>query len=353
MTRVLGRKPIDRSRIQNVLVRATNWVGDVVMTIPALEAVKENFPDAALSVLAKPWVAPLLENLPYVNEVVLYRKGNGIPAGLIGTIKTAAGLRKSKYDLAILFQNAFEAAMLTYFAGIEFRVGYNTDGRSFLLSHAVVRDDEILKIHQVEYYLNILRAMGWKAPSRDPSLAIAETDRVAVRRLLSSHGIESGNYLLGLSPGAIFGPAKRWPPERFALIGDRAVERWGAKVIIFGSRKEEEVCMAVSRSMQNPALNLCGMTSLGEAMALIKSCDLFVTNDSGLMHVAAAFNIPMIAIFGSTDSVATGPRSRNARVVQNMMDCAPCLKPECPREYECLTSIEPEKIWKEMESLKR
>jgi heptosyltransferase-2 len=194
--------------------------------------------------------------------------------------------------------------------------------------------------------------VGWEAGSKDPAIFVAENDSATIASKLMAYGIREGDSILGLSPGAIYGPAKRWPTDRFATIGDRAVEKWGAKVLIMGSKKEQDICDGVSQTMKQPALNMCGTTALGEAMALIKRCNFFVTNDSGLMHVAAALNVPMVAIFGSTDPVATGPRSRFAGIVKSSVDCAPCLKPECSIEYPCLMKIETDDVWREMERLR-
>jgi heptosyltransferase-2 len=140
--------------------------------------------------------------------------------------------------------------------------------------------------------------------------------------------------------------------ERFAVIGDWATEHWGAKVIVMGSRREEEICGSVTGSMRNTSLNMCGKTTLGEAMALIKRCKFFVSNDSGLMHVAAALGRPMIAIFGSTDPVKTGPLSQRANIVKLDVDCAPCFKPVCPLDYRCMLGIEPDRVWREMEIMR-
>ena len=352
MLKIASQKPIDKSKINRILIRATNWVGDAVMTIPALEAVRDNFPASTLVVLARPWVIPLFENHPAVDHVLPIRKGEGYLSDLVEIIRVARLIRRHKFDLAILFQNAFEAALLACLGGIRFRIGYNTDGRRFLLSHAAIRNDKILKLHQVEYYLSLLKAIGWTARSKDSRLFIGEKDMETMRYLLLSKGIGEDDFLLGLSPGAVFGPAKRWPAERFAFIGDRASERWGAKVLVLGSERERDICMVVCKSMKHAMLNLCGMTTIGEAMALIKRCRFFVTNDSGLMHIAAALNVPMVAIFGSTDPVTTGPRSQKARIVKHRIDCSPCLRPECPTDYRCMLDIEPEEVWKEMEILK-
>ncbi len=353
MLRVSARKAIDKTKIHRILIRTTNWVGDMVMATPAIEAVRENFPDGTLVVLARPWVKPLLENHPSVDQVLPLRTGHGFISNAVEIIRTASLVRRMRFDLAILFQNAFEAALLAYLSGIKLRVGYNTDGRGFLLSHAVTRGDEVSNLHQVEYYLSIIRAVGWEAESRDPRLFVAEKDRENILSLLSSEGIRREDYLLGLSPGAVFGPAKRWPSERFATIGDWAVRRWGAKVMVMGSAGERDICRTVAQSMRHVPVNLCGLTTLGEAMALIERCHFFVTNDSGLMHIAAALRVPMVAIFGSTDPVATGPRSERAKIVRHPMDCAPCLKPDCHTDYRCLLGIEPDEVWKEMETVRQ
>ncbi|MBW2609146.1 MAG: lipopolysaccharide heptosyltransferase II [Deltaproteobacteria bacterium] len=350
--RVDGQETIDRTRIRRILVRATNWVGDMVISLPALEAVRKNFPESTIVVMARPWVIPMLESHPAVDQVLPLRKGRGYFADLIEVIRAAGVIRRMKFDLTILFQNAFEAALLVYLGGVRFRVGYNTDGRGFLLTHTVIRNDKVLKLHQVEYYLSILRAMGWEAKTEDPVLSVSKEAMESVQALLLPEGIGRGDLLLGLSPGAIFGPAKRWPPERFAAIGDRAAEKWRAKVVVMGSPGEKEICRSVTGSMKHTPLDLCGRTTLEQAMALIKRCQFFVTNDSGLMHVAAALDVPMVAIFGSTDHVATGPRSPKARVVRHQVDCAPCLKPECPEDYQCMLGIEPDHVWNEMESLR-
>jgi heptosyltransferase-2 len=253
--------------------------------------------------------------------------------------------------LAVLFQNAFEAALLAYLGRVPYRLGYNTDGRGFLLTHGVVRDEKVLKEHQVVYYLALLKTMGWEAPEKDPSLYTDPGDVERARDLLRSYGIYEGDILVGLSPGAIFGDAKRWPPERFAVIGDWADQRWGAKIVVLGSRGESDICRSLCSAMSRSSLNLCGRTSLGVAMGVIRECQFFVTNDSGLMHVASALGVPTVAIFGSTDPIATGPRGPKTRIVKHDVSCAPCLKPECKTDYRCLLSIEPEEVWEEMEGL--
>jgi len=352
MNKVRGALPIDKSKIHRILIRATNWVGDAVMSLPAFEAVRENFPKSHIAVLARPWVVPLYQSHPAANEVIPYERGYGYWKDFSEFLRVIRFIRSLHFDMAVLFQNAFEAALIARLAGIRIRIGYNTDGRGFLLSHSVVRGKEVLKLHQIEYYLTVLRALGWDAPTKDPALETRPEAIARVRSLLSSRGIENQHLVIGLSPGAVYGPAKRWPVERFAAIGDRAIREWGAKVVVIGTEKEKAIGETLISATAPGALNLCGMTGLGDALALIKRCRLFVSNDSGLMHVAAALKVPTVAIFGSTDSVATGPRGKNARVVKQDMDCSPCLKPECSAGYRCLLAVQPEDVWREMEELR-
>ena len=344
---------LQKSNINNILIRATNWVGDAVMTLPALEAVRENFPSASITVLARPWVAPVFENHPAVNNILIYSRHNGIKKNISEFFHLAGIIRKNRYDLAILFQNAFEAALLTYLGRVKYRLGFDSDGRGFLLTHKVKRSREIFEVHQVEYYLSILKAAGLKAESRNPIIYLSKKDLAEAAKLLESKGIRKGDFILGISPGAIFGNAKRWPVERFAEISDWASERWGAKVIILGSRKEKDIGNKMAGIMRNKAADFCGNTSLGEAMGLIAGCSFFVTNDSGLMHVAAALGVPTLAIFGSTDHVATGPRGSKTRIIRHDIACSPCLKPECPTDFECMLSIGPEEVWEEMEKFRQ
>ncbi|MBN2033870.1 MAG: lipopolysaccharide heptosyltransferase II [Deltaproteobacteria bacterium] len=347
-----GVASINKTDIHRILVRATNWVGDVVMCMPAFDALRQNFPESHIAVLARPWVAALFDHHPGADEIIPYTRGLGLFQDLGERIRVIRLIRNSPFDMAVLFQNAFEAALLSYLGRVPLRVGYNTDGRRLLLSHAVIRDAEILKKHQVEYYLALLRAMGWQAPTKDPHLHVGGKESGVVRELLSTQGIQKSDFLLGLSAGAIFGPAKRWPVERFAAIADRAAQQWGARVVLLGSKKDAATCLTLSKVMKNKSLDLCGKTSLGEAMALIKSCRFFLSNDSGLMHVAAALDVPTVGIFGSTNPVATGPKGKWARIVRHDMDCSPCLKPECRNGYPCLISIEPDEVWQAMEELR-
>ena len=350
--KVRFKHKISRDEVERILVRSTNWVGDTVMMLPSLVAVRNTFPRAEITVLAKPWVVPLLENHPAVDHTIVMDKGRGFLSACKELVLIISRLRNVRFDLAVLFQNAFEAALLSCLGGIRYRVGYNADGRGLFLTHAVIRDKAILSAHQVEYFLGLVDAMGWQVTDKKPVVYLNEEERQGASMMLSSEGIYDNDVVVGLNPGAAYGSAKRWPADRFAAIGDWASKRWSAKVVLFGSPSEAVIAEEVAKLMNAEPLNVCGKTTLGQAMALIKRCDLFVTNDSGLMHIAAALNRPLVAVFGPTDHAQTSPVSGNARMVRHDFECSPCLKKVCPLDHRCMLSIEPHEVWREMEDLR-
>jgi heptosyltransferase II len=350
--KVRSRRNIFAKDIKKILVRTTNWVGDTVMMIPALTALGKRFPDARITVLASPWVIPLLENHPCVDGTMVIDKGKGFFSTCKELTRVISRIRSERFDLAVLFQNAFEAAFLASMGGVRQIAGYNTDGRGLFLTHKVIRDKDILSVHQIEYYLRLVETLGCQIEDRKPDLHISDEDLESTRSMISFLGIEENSFVLGLNPGAVYGSAKRWPEDRFAAIGDLAAKNWNARVLIFGAFSEREIGDRVSGYMHADTINLCGQTTLGQAMALIKRCNLFVTNDSGLMHVAAAFDVPLVAVFGPTDYITTGPYGKNSRIVRHDIDCSPCLKETCPQDHRCMLSIKPEEVWEAMENLK-
>jgi len=330
---------------EKILVRATNWVGDLVMTTPALASIRKSFPDSRISVLVRPPLEGLLAGNPAVDDVILYDKKKY--KGPVGIARLARELRKKRFDRAILLQNAFEAALIAFLADIPVRMGYATDGRRLLLTHAVSVSAETRKKHQVHYYLDMLKSLGMKTAGDTPRLFPDKAEKAEAARLLKSHGIDRGGLIVGVNPGAQYGVAKKWYPERYGEVADRLIESHGASIIIFGGPGDVSVAAAVQASMAGEALNLAGMTTLGGLMALVGMCGLFITNDTGAMHVASALGVPTLAVFGSTDPVATGPSGSRTRVVRNPVYCSPCLKRKCPlKHYKCLESVSVEDVYR-------
>jgi lipopolysaccharide heptosyltransferase II len=315
----------------NILIRATNWIGDAVMCLPALAAIRGRYPAARISILAKPWVADLYAREPFADEVIPYRQD--------ARRAMIRDLRSRRFDCAILLQNAFEAALIAWLARIPNRVGYNRDGRSFLLTRAVpVPKPGDIPRHERFYYLELLRRAG--IIDRIP-----DSDRIE----LHPPQVER-KRIIGVSPGAAFGGAKRWLPERFAEAAAQIAGARGASIALFGSQAERDICSQIELEalMRGYDIaNYAGRTSLAQFIELAASCEIFLTNDSGAMHIASALGIPTVAIFGATDDVATGPTGPLARVVREPVECSPCLLRECPIDHRCMTRVTAERVAEE------
>ena len=312
------------------------------MSIPALRAIREAFPDWRITVLARPWVADLYAREQFCDRIIRYDR-NGDHGGLGGKWRLAGELRGDRYDCAILLQNAFDAALLAWLARIPRRIGYARDGRGFLLTDAVALPgpDDIPK-HQRFYYLELLRRAGLirRLPeSSDIRLGSAELAAAAGREQWQRRKLPAGPWI-GVSPGAAFGGAKRWLPERFAETASRLSSDLDADVAVFGSPAEAELCQLVAGQVGPRAHNLAGRTTLAEFIDLAATCSLYLTNDSGPMHVATALGVPTIAVFGATDDHATGPSGSWARVVRQAVHCSPCLLRECPIDHRCMTRVD-------------
>jgi heptosyltransferase-2 len=325
---------------QNILVRATNWVGDAVMSLPALRALRERYPQAQISILAKPWVADLYGREPFCNRLIPYT-----PTDLASKWHAARDLRGFHFDCAILLQNAFEAAAVVFAARIPERIGYARDGRAALLTRAIAvpRAGEIPR-HERFYYLELLRRAGIieRMPENDAirldgAGAARESGRARFREL------GMGEVVIGVSPGAAYGSAKRWIPERFAEAANRVAQELGATIALFGSKEERELCASIAAGIASfngaPTKNFAGETSLGEFIDLAAACRVYLTNDSGAMHITSALGVPTVAVFGATDDAATGPTGPLARVVREPVECSPCLKRECPIDHRCMTRV--------------
>jgi heptosyltransferase-2 len=320
------------------MVRGPNWIGDAVMSEPALSSLRGHYQDAEITLLVKPAIASLLKGHPALDRIMVY-EDRGKHAGLAGKWALAGELRRQRFDLAILFQNAFEAALLTFVAGIPRRYGYATDGRSLLLSDPIARPNRATIGHQVDYYLNLLKPIGISGQAAQPRLFLAEQEEREMARRLAEAGVAEADAICGVNPGSTYGGAKRWLPERFAETANRLARDYGCRIVIVGAPGEEALGHAIADRMEGKPLVLSGQTSIRELMAVIKRCRLFLTNDTGPMHMAASFGVPIVAVFGATDHRATSPLGADHVIVRHPVDCAPCLLRECPIDHRCMTRV--------------
>jgi len=336
--------------IRRIVVRGPNWLGDAVMCEPALSQVRTLFPQAEITLLVKPGIADLLAQHPEVNRTLVY-DDRGRHAGLVGKWTLAGVLRRHRFDLAILFQNAFEAALISFLAGIPRRFGYATDGRTLLLTDPVTVPPRTAQRHQVEYYWDLLKPLGGHGPAPAPRLFVTPDESVLIAGRLADAGIGPSDLVIGVNPGSTYGHAKRWLPDRYAEVVNRVVKdaqsRSGARVgvVILGAKGEEPLGKTIAEQIKARTVVCSGQTTVRELMALVKRCQLFLTNDTGPMHVAAAFQVPLVAVFGPTDWQTTSPFGVDAKLVRQPVSCAPCLLRECPIDHRCMTGVTVEQVY--------
>jgi heptosyltransferase-2 len=343
---------LNPSSISRLYVRATNWLGDAVMSLPAIRAIRQIFPLAHLAVVARPSLADLYSREPAIDRVIPYPAQPGWRVGPGAALKArrefAGLLRDFHFDCAILLQNAFDAALVAWLAGVPERIGYRRDGRGRLLTRAIeVPEPGEIPRHERFYYLELLRRAGLLEqfpPSDAIRLAGIDAARESGLRQLAAMGIAGPT--IGISPGAAYGNAKRWLPERFAEAAVALAPTLGpAAILLFGAPSERALCESVAKLIGGADVrNLAGQTTLAEFIDLAAACRLFLTNDSGAMHVASALGVPTVTVFGATDDTTTGPTGPLARVVREHAECSPCLLRECPIDHRCMTRVPAERV---------
>ncbi len=327
---------------KKIIVKGLNWIGDAVMASPFFKSLKDGLPDSEISVLARPWTAEVYKTNPYIDEVISVDDKKEKFAAL-------KILNSRKFDIGILLPKSLSSALLFKFGGVDYISGWDTQLRGYLLANKLKLTDELKKKHQVFLHLELAYANGGKIIA-NPKLILntrPETDEFVKNEWFK----ENTNYF-GINSGAAFGPAKRWLPEYFAQVINYMHKNYNYKPVLFGAENERNIVLEIIKNIDTDIeyINLTGRTNLQQLFSSIKQCGLFLTNDSGPMHIAAALNVPQAAIFGSTNSVTTGPFSENAIVVESNIECAPCIEKRCKfNTYECMKIIKPEKVINELQ----
>lgn len=321
-----------------IVIRATNWVGDAIMALPALRVVRSRFPDAEITILARAYVAAIYKNQQVCDNMMFVDDKKDV----------LEELRAQKFDLALLFQNAFQAAWIAWRAGIPERIGYARNGRSPLLTKAlpIPKLGEI-PVHEQYYYLELLRRAGWLDTLPNESfikLNVPEENHRQAEESLLSVGARPDSLRIAIGAGASYGSAKCWPPDRFAELANRLQAESGADVILFGTSSEAPVSSAIAAGMSRPPIDLTGKTPISDLPSLLSQCHLFIGNDSGAMHVAAAVGLPVVAVFGPTDPFGTAPVTPRCSIVQEKPYCSPCFLRRCPTDHRCMTRVTPDAV---------
>ena len=312
-----------------IVIRAPNWLGDAVMALPAMAAVRTGYPGASLAVAAISSVAPLfLEQTPVNQDEVL----------TVDARTEQAQLRDGRFDAAILLPNSFRSAWMARRAGIAGRWGYRAGGRGWLLSRAVGRPRA--HVHQAAYYQHLARGLGLPETDGTPRVTPRPETLARASALLDESGADTGSPLVGMAPGAAYGHAKRWPPLRVAEVIGRLTQERGATCVLVGASGDRDAGREIESALPSGAraVNLIGRTDLRALVGVLSRCAAFVSNDSGAMHLAAAAGVPVTAIFGPTDERVTAPIG-NHDVLVHQVFCRPCMLRDCPIDHRCMKGI--------------
>lgn len=330
--------------IRKILVREPNWLGDAIMTLPAISGLKKGFPDAEIDIVIKPRLIDIFLKNPMIHNIISYEPEKK-HRGIINRVKFYNNLMRKKYDMALLFQNAFDAALMSFLAGVPIRIGYPTDGRGFLLTHKIPLNENVRKLHQRDYFTNIIKEIGLQHVNIIPEICISDTDKKVSEKLLHQSGIKEDTGLIAIAPGAAYGTSKQWLYQRYAELADMLQEK-GKGIIIIGTAGEFEIAKKMMDSMKTKPVNLTGRTSLGGLIGIMKRLDAMICNDSGAMHLAACLDVPLICIFGATDPGRTSPSGNKNIIIYKKVECSPCKYRVCPYDHECMKAIEVEDVFK-------
>ena len=324
-----------------ILVIAPSWVGDTMLMQPMLTRIRQRRPDAQIDVFAPPWTAELLRQMPEVHGGII----NPFPHGalkLLARYRLGKHLQSAHYDQAIVLPNSFKSALVPFFANIPLRTGFAGEMRYGLLNDMRKLDKQGLPL-MVERFAQLAEAPGdaIRRPLPQPRLRVSEEQR---KRALGKLGLSITGPIAVFCPGAEYGPAKRWPVPYFAELAQHLRER-GYAVWLVGSAKDTETGEKIIALGNESCRNLCGATDLTEAVALLSCASLVVSNDSGLMHLAAALDRPMLALYGSSSPQFTPPLSKQAQVIKLDLKCSPCFKRECPHDhFNCMMQLTPKQV---------
>ena len=341
-----------------VFVRGVNWVGDAVMSTPALSHIRKAFPNATIILHTRPGAAAVFRYNPDIDELWVEDDSASVRA----YHRLALRIRAAHFDYGFVFPNTLRCAALMMIGGISERVGNDRrklqhwerefEDRTSVLTRAVPVTRELLEHHEVFYYLNIVNWLAVESGS-EPSLVLnsGPAEREYVSEMLTPRSGASPDLRIAIAPASINSTAKRWLPERFAEVADQLVEKYNAAVYLIGSKSEQKVIQHVKGLCRRPVTSLCGILDLGQAIAFLENMHLLVGNDSGAMHLAAAFDVPTVAVFGPTRAVNTAPFSTQSRVVLESADCAPCMLRRCPTDHRCMTGVSVARVMSAIEEL--
>ncbi|MEW6075070.1 MAG: lipopolysaccharide heptosyltransferase II [Candidatus Omnitrophota bacterium] len=328
---------------KRILIFDVNWIGDVLFSTAAIRNIRYNFPDSYIACVIPQRCHEILEGNPHLNEIIFFDERRR-HRGILGKIRFVLKLRRARFDIAFLLHRSFTRAFICWCAGIPERIGYYSRKRGFLLTKGIVspfRDE----MHRIDYYLNIVAKSGYKVQDRFTEFFISEKDQRYVEGFLKSQAINENDFVVGLNPGGNWMP-KRWPKEYFVVLADKLAIEFQAQIIITGGPQDVKLAQHIQRLMRRKAINACGTLTLKQLGALAKRLDLFITADTGPLHIANSVGArKIITLFGPTHPAITGPYpSQNVHILAANVDCRiPCYEENCSNN-RCMRSITPDEV---------
>jgi len=323
--------------IRMILIRGVNWIGDTIITLPTIKGIRGVFSRAHLAILVRPHLSSLFGRCAFVDEIIPYPEDAGFDL-ILKERELAKGISQKQFDLAVIFPRSFRSALIPYLARIPFRMGYSSCKRGMLLTHRLEEREEVLACHQVGYYYHMARSLGARYKWEQPNLSVGREEHDWALEFLKNAGINESHLLIGINPGSTYGTAKCWFTERYLELTRRLIRRAHVKIILVGGKDNLSLINHIASNLNGQIIKAVGKDIL-QLAALLKRCHLFISNDTGPMHVAAAVGTPVVAIFGSTNPVSTSPLGRGHRIVRKEVPCSPCLKRDCPKDRRCMELI--------------
>jgi heptosyltransferase-2 len=327
----------------NILVRMPNWIGDMVMATPVLADLRRKFPSASITAMCRRPLCDLLEHDDSIDELFCFSKPSN---GFLRRDERRNIIEKiqgGKYDVGILLTNSFSSAWWFWQGKVKRRIGFRRPMRCWMLTDVLPGSKKGFE-HEVNTYKRLLIPLGIPLSETAPRLFVSSQEVEASKQLLYQRGYRKGTPLIGINPGASYGSAKCWPIDRFRALAEKLLRETGAAIVFFGDSLTAPLVKEICQGLPERVIDIAGVTSLRELACLIKDCTVLVTNDSGPMHIAAAFKTPLVALFGSTDDRATGPYGQADAVIHKRPSCSPCFKRVCPIDFRCMKGISVEEV---------
>jgi heptosyltransferase-2 len=343
-----------KNNFRRILIVRTDRIGDVLLSTPVIKAVRQRYPCAYIAMMVSPYAEDIAEGNPYLDEVIIYDK-NARHKSWINSLGFAMKLKKKRFDLAIVLHPTNRVHLLTFSAGIPRRLGYDRK-LGFLLTDRIKHTKQLGQKHELEYNLDLLNYLGISVEDKSLFMPIKTKSENWVKELFKAEGVSAADKLLAIHPGASC-LSKIWPAERFAQAAERLAEKYGFKVLVIAGPKDIKIATEVVKNIKYPVINLAGKTSVSQLASLLKKCYLFISNDSGPVHIASAVGTPVISVFGRSQKGLSptrwGPRGEKDRILHKEAGCIECLAHNCVKGFACLKAITVDEIIEVADSIIR